>query len=254
MSCSETHDLLHGYLDGELDLVKTLEIEQHLQECPDCSQAYNNQQALRTAIRTNGNSLYFKAPAQLQKRVQSSVRKVSKARTAPPVLSWRLLGLAAMLLIAVLTTGMLVRIVSVPSANDLLTQEVLSSHVRSLMANHLVDVSSSDQHTVKPWFDGKLDFSPPVVDLANQGFPLVGGRLDYLDNRAVAALVYRHRKHFINLFIWPTQNPDAGTKTVTHQGYELLYWTKSGMNYWAVSDLNATELQQFVHLIQNQIA
>ncbi len=259
MNCSEIHDLLHGYVDGELDLVTTLEIEQHVQECPDCAQLYKQQQALRTALHTNVSTLYFKAPTRLQKRVQSSIRKGRKARIAPLMFSWRLLSLAAILLIAVLATGLLVRVVfvpsvSVPSANDQLTQEVLASHVRSLMANHLVDVPSSDQHTVKPWFDGKLDFAPPVVDLAKQGFPLVGGRLDYLDNRAVAALVYQRRKHVINLFIWPTQSPDAGTQTVTRQGYELVYWTKSGMNYWAVSDLNPTELQQFVQLIQHQIA
>src|SRR5205814_5558939 len=124
----------------------------------------------------------------------------------------------------VILSWSLVRIFSVPSQNDLLAQDAVSSHIRSLMANHLVDVVSSDQHTVKPWFDGKLDFSPPVVDLAGQGFPLVGGRLDYLDNRTVAALVYQRRKHFINLFVWPvTSEANSMPKAISRQGYHLFH-------------------------------
>ncbi|GAC1391810.1 MAG: anti-sigma factor [Ktedonobacteraceae bacterium] len=250
MGCNKAQHLLDGYVDGELDLTSTLEIEQHLQACAECSHVYNNQLALRTAI--GAGSLYFTPPVNLQKRIQVSLRKENKSKTVPRVIAWHWISIAATLAAVLLITLGLVYIWSVSSTDDHLTQDVLSSHVRSLMANHLVDVPSSDQHTVKPWFDGKLDFSPPVVDLAKQGFPLVGGRLDYLDNRPIAALVYQRRKHVINLFIWPTQNPDAGTKTVTRQGYELVSWTKSGMNYWAVSDLSTSELQQFVQLLQQQ--
>jgi len=251
LSCHETQDLIHGYLDGELDLVRNLAIEQHLQSCQACAQAYRNQQALRSAIRTG--SLYFKAPANLQKRVRSATRKASKAETRPQVWSWRWLSVGTSLAVLAIITWSLVPFLTGPSADDRLAQEVISAHVRSLMVNHLVDVSSSDQHTVKPWFNGKLDFSPPVKDLTDYGFPLVGGRLDYLNNRPVAALVYRRQQHFINLFIQPSsQGSEVDQKTVARQGYHLFHWTKAGMIYWVVSDLNESELQQFAKLVQNQ--
>src|SRR5205809_485025 len=125
-----------------------------------------------------------------------------------------------------------------------LATQLLASHVRSLMANHLTDVASSDQHTVKPWLDAKLDFAPAVVDLSEKGFPLIGGRLDYLDSRPVAALIYQRRKHFINLFVWPAA-PDATRtpKIITRQGYQLLHWVDSDFVYWAVSDVNVNDLQ-----------
>jgi anti-sigma factor RsiW len=132
-----------------------------------------------------------------------------------------------------------------------MAEEVVSSHVRSLMASHLVDVSSSDRHVVKPWFAGKLDFSPSVVDLIDHGFPLIGGRLDYLDKRPVAAVVYQRREHVINLFIRPAaHDADAVRTPVTTQGYHLLSWTRAGMTYVAVSDLNTNELLEFVRLVQ----
>ena len=165
---------------------------------------------------------------------------------------WRWLGVAASLAFVALMLWRLVPNLPGSSIDDRLTQELIAGHVRSLMVSHLTDVPSSDQHTVKPWFEGKLDFSPPVSDVTEQGFPLLGGRLDYLGNRPVAALVYRHQQHVINLFIWPAaQEEDVRERTLTRQGYQLIHWVKAGMSYWAVSDLNARELHNFVRAVQN---
>jgi len=142
-----------------------------------------------------------------------------------------------------------------PTSDQFLATQLIASHVRSLMADHLTDVASSDQHTVKPWLDAKLDFAAPVVDLSGEGFPLIGGRLDYLDNHPVAALIYQRRKHFINLFAWPA-SPGASKaqKTMSRQGYHLLHWVDSDFNYWAVSDVSDGELQTFKRSFQQQIA
>jgi anti-sigma factor RsiW len=253
LNCKETQNLLHGYVDGELDLVHNLEIERHLEDCASCLQTVKGLQALRAGLREA--PLSYKAPAHLQKRIQAAVRKADRAESASPVFSWRWLPAAAAFAVVVLAAWGLWRVRALPSSEDLLAQEVIAGHVRSLMASHLADVPSSDQHTVKPWFHGKLDFAPWVEDLAAEGFPLVGGRLDYLDNRPVAALVYRRNQHPINLFLWPSaQEAESGTRALTRRGYHLFAWTHSGMNYWAVSDLNTRELQEFVRLVQERTA
>jgi len=259
--------LIHAYLDGELDLLNTVQLEGHLRECAACAEASRNHQTLRSAITSGG--FYFKAPNNLTERIHLALQEADQAgphtsTSAQEIsgqmpsqhkrmrwqFSWVLAGLAAAAAMAALVVWRFDPAISRPSRDDLLAKEVLASHVRSLMANHLTDVPSSDQHTVKPWFNGKLDFSPPVKDLSGDGFPLVGGRLDYLEDKPVAALVYHRRKHLINLFAWPSDS-DSGQKTVMRQGYNLLHWTQSGMTYWAVSDLNSSELQEFVHLVQN---
>ena len=250
MNCQDARHLLQGYVDGELDLVKSLEVEQHLQDCPECTQIYKSHQALRSAM--SASSLYYRAPVSLRKRIQSSVRQAGQTTRVPRVMPWRWIGVAASLAVVLLMIWGVTRGLFAPSTDNALAQQVVASHVRSLMADHLTDVASSDQHTVKPWFDGKLDFSPAVVDLTSQGFPLIGGRLDYIDNRPVAALVYRHQQHIINLFIWPSPGAhDVNTKTEMRQGYYVAHWTKSSMTYWAISDLNDVEFQDFVRQVQN---
>jgi anti-sigma factor RsiW len=251
MDCQTARTLIDGYLDGELDLVRNLEIQGHLHGCALCAQMHTDRQLLRGALKTG--SVYFKAPPDLQKRIQRSVRQAAKAEGGPRVLPKWWFNIAAPMAAAAVVVLALVPFLRGPSADDLLAREVVSSHVRSLMASHLADVASSDQHTVKPWFAGKLNFSPPVEDLAKQGFPLIGGRLDYVDNRPVAALIYQRQKHFINLFIWPSaSDSDVRTKTVSRQGYNLFHWNKAGMTYWAVSDLNKGELQEFARQVQDQ--
>ena len=249
MTCAEVQAGIHGYLDGELDAVRNLEIEQHLQHCAVCSQAYEADQTLQRTIKTGSH--YYSAPTDLRKRIQSSIRQVGKSEPIFPVMPWRWLAVAASVAFVVLLAWALIPSLHGVDAEQLVAQAVVSNHVRSLMVDHVADVMSSDQHTVKPWFTGKLDFSPPVKDLAKEGFPLVGGRLDYLDNRPVAALVYQRQNHLINLFIWPaTDDTHVNLRALMRQGYHLFHWSKSGMTYWAISDLNETGLQEFVRLVQ----
>ena len=274
MNCEEITNLMDGYLDGELDPISSQKIEQHLRKCPRCQQANEVHTALAHAV--SQGAPYYKAPTELRQRVQSSLREaigaeITRSATPenqllapqprverPPVLSgthWSWLALAAAIVLAALIASNLLPGLRTPNADQFLATQLIASHVRSLMANHLADVASSDQHTVKPWLDAKLDFAAPVVDLSGDGFPLIGGRLDYLDNRPVAALVYQRRKHFINLFVWPA-TPDASKlqKTVTRQGYHLLHWVDADFSYWAVSDVGDSDLQSFKLLFKGQVA
>ena len=250
MECSKARTLLDPYVDGELDLVTSLGVEEHLRSCPACALSHENYRALRAGLRDA--ALYFPAPTALEARIQASLRGADAP--GPPSFTlaprrWRAVA-AALVLVALLGWNFL-HARTMPPGESLLAQEVVASHVRSLMGAHLADVASTNQHTVKPWFGGRLDYSPPVKDLAAQGFPLIGGRLDYLDGRPVAALIYRRQKHLINLFVWPTKGSEKGEPdAVTSQGYHVLRWEEGGMTYWSVSDLNSAELSRFEQLIQ----
>jgi len=254
VDCQRVLSLMDGYLDRELDLTTQLAIENHLAGCPACHAISQRQQAFSAALVAQAR--YHRALPALAAGIQSALDKVdaasgTTARRAPPWLS-----LAASVALAALVGSGMTYWLARPSHEELLTQEVIASHVRAQMvAGRLTDVSSSDSHTVKPWFNGKLDFAPPVLDLTTQGFTLVGGRLEYLANRPVAALVYRHRQHLIQLFVWPAANrQDTVRHALTRQGYQVFYWSDHTMRYWAISDLNADALKSFSNLIQDQAA
>jgi mycothiol system anti-sigma-R factor len=265
VSCKLTQRFVPGYLDGELDLSRTIEMETHLQTCGECARELEKQQALRAALQRG--SLAYAAPEGLRERIQSSLRASTSAEAPErasgwhaiqflrPLLLLRWAGAFAVLALFAVTAWQLLPGLRGPTSDQRLAVEVLTSHVRSLEANHLMDVVSTDQHTVKPWFDGKLDFSPPVEDLASDGFPLVGGRLDYLEGREVAALVYQRRKHFINVFVWPDAAGSSSAQTLkSQQGYNLMRWSRGGFQFWAVSDVSAQDLAEFVRLLQARAA
>jgi anti-sigma factor RsiW len=266
MNCEEAIALIDGYLDGELDAITNQEIERHLRDCSACAQAYESQREFIRSIA--GGAPYYRAPADLRQSIQAALRQeipqhpidpVSKnptpipssAKSQPKIIAmpqWSWLALAAALIAAAVVAVNVMPRQSFPG-DQFLATELIAGHVRSLMANHLTDIASSDQHTVKPWLDTKLDFAPAVFDLTNEGFPLIGGRLDYIQNRPAAALVYQRRKHFINLFIWPVEATSNETsKPISRQGFQLLHWTDSDFSYWAVSDVSMSDLQ----LLQQQ--
>jgi len=247
VTCDELHALLHGYVDGELELSRHLDVERHLGECPDCALDCKRLEALRAALR--GRSFRFTAPSGLAPCIQRSLRKQEEGRGMRRVLRRLAMAAAAALIVAAVWGA--VRYLPARLAEDRIAREVVASHVRSLMADHLTDVASSNQHRVKPWFLGKVDVAPTVLDLSEQGFTLIGGRLDYVDDRPAAALVYRCRQHVINLLVWSSPGAtDDDPKELSRQGYQMFRWRQDGRTCWAVSDLNSEELGTFVDLVK----
>lgn len=243
------HNLLHAYLDDELDLVRSMELEDHLVECGDCAHEVASYRTLREKVWTD--NLRYQAPASFRLRLVNGIREQENSdkrqalvRARFPWWSWVIV--AACLLLA---TATFVLDFQRHRERNLMS-EVVSDHVRSLMAAHLTDVLNSDQHTVKPWFTGKLDFSPEVRDLSSDGFELVGGRLEYVEGHSAAAIVYQRDKHVINVFMWPSTESDQEPQTLARQGFNLVEWKQAGMYYCAASDLNQQELSELAAILR----
>jgi anti-sigma factor RsiW len=248
MECKQAEQLMMADLDGELDAAGAAHLRAHLATCDGCRAAHAGLARLGAMVRSEAAEQG--APEHLRQRILAALPASRPARPAVRSWPWAWInfGAAAAFGLLLATTQLLPQ--SRAPGVDQLEQEVVNSHFRSLMADHLTDVASSDQHTVKPWFAGKLDFSPPVVDLAAQGFPLIGGRLDYLGGRTVAGLVYRRHQHVINLFVWPaTEAGSAGLRVISQQGYQIASWREGGFDYKAVADMNAQDLASFERLL-----
>ena len=246
MNCPQTRELIDAGLDGELDLLTSLDLKRHVECCPSCAHEQERLQAVRSTIAA---APYYHAPPELARRIGHSLRN----EIAPPMrfrFLRRTLAIAASLAVVVTLGWLAVQHLNRAGA-DARSRELVAAHVRSLMADHLLDVPSSDQHTVKPWFTGKLDFAPEVRDLKEAGFPLQGGRLDYLDGHPVAALIYRHNRHVINCFIQPDSADASAITTSTIQGYSVVQFTHHRLRWQLISDAAPATLEELAHALIN---
>jgi mycothiol system anti-sigma-R factor len=252
VSCEMTQSVLHGYIDGELDAERAAEFERHLISCHQCASALEVQETLRTSIQQTG--LYERAPAALRSKLKDQLNPAAPVTAKPfPTRSrqspWQWLGVAAAFFLVAFLGGRLIPGLSGNRGQSELASAIVDAHLRSLQPGHLVDVISTDQHTVKPWFDGKVDFAPPVRDLVADGFPLQGGRLDVVKGHQVAVLVYGRRKHVINVFVWPVTQPDTMPQSGSQLGYNWVDWRHDGMEMCAVSDVNPSDLSELRTLL-----
>ena len=254
MNCAESEVLLHALIDGELDAGHAREVEAHAAGCSTCAERFASFRAMHEAM--SGASLKEAAPAQLRSRIEASLATPAKPNAAVqrffrPSRRRFFGGFAFGSALSAAVAASLVLAVMRDNQQQTIADEVVSAHIRSLQAGHLMDVETSDQHTVKPWFNGRVDVAPPVVDLTAEGFTLLGGRLDYINGEPVAAIVYQRRKHLINLFV--AQRLGArhnGALSEAIQGYNVRHWTQDGLDFWAVSDLAGDELDEFVQKIE----
>lgn len=241
MTCDEANILLHALLDNELDAGHAREVETHIASCPACTAELAAQRDMQRMVADA--KLRYTAPAGLRARIEASLPQPHRQPSRRSVLRGFAMGSA----VSALAASGVVAVVLRQDDQQRILSEVVSAHLRSLQAGHLIDVVSTDQHTVKPWFNGKLDVAPPVIDLTAQGFTLVGGRLDYIDARAIGAVVYKRRQHIINLFVSQTSSTEhRPPKTQTMQGFNCRRWGERGLNFWAVSDIGNDELTEFV--------
>jgi anti-sigma factor RsiW len=250
MSCTATQELLSAYVDGELPFDQATDVAEHLTECAGCAQEY--EMVLKTVQVLRAGLAPARAPDVLRARIRSALReKQPSPATAvrnKATMPWR--AIAAAFVIAFTASALTLVATRLRSEQPALAEEILTSHIRSLMPDHLTDVRSNDQHNVKPWFNGRLDYSPTVPRLDDAGFTLLGGRLDYVHKRPVAVVVYSRRQHLINWYSWPADvTGDLAATAEARQGYNLIHWRHAGIDSWAVSDLNASELRQFVTLL-----
>jgi anti-sigma factor RsiW len=249
--------MLHGFVDNELDAAHSLQIERHVATCHQCAQQLESLQALKQRIAQPG--VHWRTPDHVRAQVLAAISQEAAMPARAPagtgfsalefVRRWLFVpSLAALAASLFLVIGPI-------NDRSAVSDEVVASHVRSLLVDHLTDVATSDQHTVKPWFNGKIDFAPPVVDLVREGFPLQGGRVDYIGGRVVAALVYKRQSHVINLFVWPASSDATATALRTassRDGYNIENWRAGGLNFWAVSDGNADDLARFRDAFTNR--
>jgi anti-sigma factor RsiW len=240
MTCEETRILVHALVDGELDAGHAREVEAHLESCPDCAAQLRDYRVMRQAL--SAPALRHRAPAALRARIEGAL---PARRAVAPSRRSLLQGLAMGSVLSGALAASLVVFVTRQEEDQRILGDVVSAHLRSLQGDHLIDVQSTDQHTVKPWFNGRLDVAPPVIDLSAQGFTLIGGRVDYVDARPVAAIVYKRRAHVINLFVAQLMGPERRATIEQVQGFNIWRWTRSDLGFWAVSDINAEELQEF---------
>jgi len=259
MDCKELLSLAGAYLDGEVTPAAKAEIEAHLADCAACRAELAARRDFSRRLKAGAS--YYEAPEGLVRALAARLPeggKVLPLAKPSPVRSreaaWRPIALAASFLLAIVVSGGTGYLASLPAEGDRITQQVVDDHVRSLLAGHLTDVLSTDQHTVKPWFNGRIDTAPPVRDFAAAGFELVGGRLDYLDHRPVAAIVYRHGKHPINLFVWSDPSQREGLPSVTQrQGYNIRHWMEGDLSFWLISDVEADALAQLEALLRKPL-
>ncbi len=249
MSCDYTRAVLHGYFDGELDAARAAEFEHHLESCRECANALGAEESVRASFQRLG--FYERAPASLRRKIRADLDAATPAPAVTHIPAWRWLAVAAsILIVGAASWYALIRPQNSASSSPVTAAEILDAHIRSLQPGHLTDVASTDQHTVKPWFDGKLAFIPPVKDYADEGFPLIGGRLDVLNGQNVAALVYARRKHTINVFVWTTKEADTPIHPPgSRQGYQWVHWRHQGMEFCAISDVSASDLRELAKLI-----